>query len=402
MRDPWFRRDGWEQRPGLHALVVGISAYAHLPLGGEPLLPQHFGMRQLESPALTAYRVAALLAEQADQFDPPLATCRVLLAPSAAEIAIEPALAPFADTVPDYDNFSAFAAAWRADAGRHAHGMTFFYHAGHGIERETREHVLLLHNFGSGKGATFSHKAVNIRHLLDGMAASTGQETMARKQVYFFDACRVTDDTVNGLAAPETGNIWDYQAVPDKDDRLSAWFFAAKPGDEAFAQGGGETLFGRALLECLRGGAGVSSIKSDPAANWIITINSLHQRLEAFIDAGNREAGAAQSRNVQFIDGNMLLLRLAQPPPVKVWLTVDPDAAVGIAAVSVVDLEDTVVEDLKLRDDGTLYEVTAPAGGMIVRALTEPEREGWRPRVKKLFTIEPPESPCHLSLTRPK
>jgi hypothetical protein len=402
MSEPWFTRDGWQARPGLHAFVVGISAYVHLPLPGEALLPQHFGLRQVSSPALTAYRMATLLRDQADQFDPPLATCRVLLAPSAAEIAIEPALAAFAATAPDYDNFSACAVAWRTDACRHEQGMTFLYHAGHGIERETREHVLLLHDFGNGKGATFSHKAVNIRHLFDGMAASEGQTTIARKQVYFFDACRATDPRVNGLAAPETGNIWDYQTVPEKDDRLSAWFFAAKPGEEAFAQAGGETLFGRALLECLRGGAGVSSIKSDPGGDYIITINSLHQRLEAFIDVGNREAGAAQSRNVQFIDGNMLLLRLPRPPDVKVWLTVDPDAAVGVASVSVVDLEDAVVADLTLRDDGAHYEVTAPAGHLIVRAVTEPERDGWRPRVKKLFAIEPPESPCHLSLTRPR
>jgi hypothetical protein len=134
---------------------------------------------------------------------------------------------------------------------------------------------------------------------------------------------------------------------------------------------------------------------------WIITINSLRQRLEAFIDNGNREAGAAQSRQGAVHRRQHAAASVGAAAPVKVWLTVDPDAAVGVAAVSVVDLEDTVVEDLKLRDDGTLYVVTAPAGGMIVRALTESEREGWRPRVKKLLTIEPPYSPYHLSLTRP-
>jgi hypothetical protein len=400
MTEPWFKRDGWEDRPGLHAFIVGISAYAWLPAAGEPLQPRHYGMRQLSSPALTAFRLAKLLTELADQFDPPLATCRLLLAPSALEIAIEPSLEPFTQTVPDHDNFSEFAAAWRQDACRDYRGMTFFYFAGHGIERETRKNLLLLHDFGSGKGATFSNKAINISHLLDGMSASAAQQTVARKQVYFFDACRATNDKLNALASDDTGNIWDYETVPEKDDRLSAWFFAARPGDEAFAQPGGETLFGRALLECLRGGAGVSSVKTDLDADWIITINSLHERLQAFIDVGNRDDGAAQSRNVQFMDGNMVLVRLARPPEVKVWVTVEPDAAIGVAELSVVDLYDRVMRDLQLHDDGTRYELMERAGSLIVRAVTHPERDGWRPYLKKHFHIMPPEAPCHLSLER--
>ena len=90
--DPWFEREGWDGGPGLHAFVVGISAYAHLPAPGQPVLPHHYGMRQLSAPALTAYRLAATLRSQADQFDPPLATLRLLVAPSADEVKAEAAL----------------------------------------------------------------------------------------------------------------------------------------------------------------------------------------------------------------------------------------------------------------------------------------------------------------------
>ncbi|HET6478699.1 MAG TPA: hypothetical protein VFG35_01480 [Actinoplanes sp.] len=65
-----------------HALVIGVSAYDHLPsVGAGP-----FGLSQLGSTAIGAYRFAVWLRDHYRNPDAPLATIRLLLSPSAAEI----------------------------------------------------------------------------------------------------------------------------------------------------------------------------------------------------------------------------------------------------------------------------------------------------------------------------
>lgn len=85
-------RANLQGQPGLHTLIVGISAYRYLPKENEPVTSKSFGMRQLSSAALTAYKIYLWLMERQKYFPVPLATCRLLLSPSSSETAIEPNL----------------------------------------------------------------------------------------------------------------------------------------------------------------------------------------------------------------------------------------------------------------------------------------------------------------------
>src|SRR5690349_4760734 len=114
-------------QPGLHAFIVGISAYPYLPKGEEPDVPAAaFGLRQLSSAALTAVKMVRWLRDRRDHLAAPLATCRVLLAPQPAEAANGKDVCDGAGEA-TFAAFSAAAKEWRADAASHRDNVTFFY-----------------------------------------------------------------------------------------------------------------------------------------------------------------------------------------------------------------------------------------------------------------------------------
>src|SRR3954463_11600941 len=76
--------DNQRDRPGLHALLVGVSRYPHLA-GGEEPAAETFGLGQLSSPATTVKLLAERLLAHKDRLTPKLKTLRVLVSPSPSE-----------------------------------------------------------------------------------------------------------------------------------------------------------------------------------------------------------------------------------------------------------------------------------------------------------------------------
>src|SRR5947208_1593780 len=73
-----------------HALVIGISKYQHLPCEDAP--GPFRELTQTSFCARSAMTFAKWLLENRDQIAVPLATCRVLLAPSDRELESDPTL----------------------------------------------------------------------------------------------------------------------------------------------------------------------------------------------------------------------------------------------------------------------------------------------------------------------
>src|SRR5687768_1323427 len=88
------RRKALTGKPGLHAILIGVSDYPHLPAADEPGGDGLAALKKLESPALSALRLHDKLIDlDADQRLPrPVKTIRMLNSPSPTEIAKEPAL----------------------------------------------------------------------------------------------------------------------------------------------------------------------------------------------------------------------------------------------------------------------------------------------------------------------
>src|SRR5208337_1940530 len=78
---------------GIHALIVGVGGYPNLPPAGQrkpSTDAPKFGLGQIETAASAAYRLSRWLKRRGlmkGRLDLPLASCRVLLSPTAGELA---------------------------------------------------------------------------------------------------------------------------------------------------------------------------------------------------------------------------------------------------------------------------------------------------------------------------
>jgi hypothetical protein len=310
--------------PGVHALIIGVSEYPHLA-GGQQPVADPWGMDQLTSTASTAHEVFEWL--KGARLPLPLATCRVLLSPSPSE----PHLKGIAEHA-TFANVFNDAQAWRADANSDPANITFFYFAGHGVQRTKEDAVLCLHDFRAPPAtAPALRHAIDVATLSGGMSPSPTQDSIARTQFYFVDACRVQPEQLKRFDDPKTGQLWDLESG-GQDDRSAPVFFASVSNHVAAASPGGQTLFGQALLDCFKGGAG-DSLGEDAAGDseWGVTVQSLNQALLKRVDDINRDLGGDQSYTISGLTKPALLCRLDQAPLVEVVLRVDPEAAAQLS-----------------------------------------------------------------------
>jgi hypothetical protein len=328
-------RDELAGQAGLHALIVGVSGYRHLPAPKQAptqaQLELGLGLEQLTAAARTGFLVYQWLLESAPSLSLPLATCRLLLVPAAADLAV----AELADSASDalLDTFLTAAADWRADAAENPESITFFYFAGHGLQRERGDHVLLLENFADGVGGSKLKNAVDTFSLVQGMAPSKKYPRIARRQLYFFDACRMPLSDSAQLEEERCAAVFDRPKIA-KDDRVAPEYYTALPGMTAFAIPGAQTTFSKALLECLRGAAA-----EEVNDRWCVTLESLNRALGERLGAVVKEYEEKQMFRLDGWSENVILRYLDEPPDVDVEFEFVPDAAAPSAEVTVNDLQ---------------------------------------------------------------
>ena len=306
--------------PGVHAFIIGVSHYPFLA-GGANAVADPWDLRQLTSSAASAHKIFEWI--KTARLPVPLVTCRVLLSPSPSE----PHLAGVADEA-TFDNVFADAHAWREDARTHAANITFFYFAGHGVQRDKEDAVLCLHDFRQPPAtAPALRRTIDLATLRAGLSPSTTQPNIARTQFYFVDACREQPAQTKNFKDLKTGDLWDIE-LDGQDDRSSPIFYASVSNHVAGAIPGVQTLFSKALLACLEGEAG-DSLGEDAAGNpeWGVTIESLNAALLQKVDELNRDLGGDQNYTTggQFRPARVCLLQ--SPPKVTVVLEVDPEDA---------------------------------------------------------------------------
>jgi len=384
--------------PGVHCLIAGVSHYPHLPGGGGPAAEKSYGMRQLSSTAATAYRVYRWLLDRRDRLPLPLATVRLLLSPSPAETAAEPALAAAADRC-TRAAFAAEARAWRRDARAHRDGMSWFYFAGHGVQRRKGDAVLLLEDFGDPDEGPLTN-AASFDNLFYGMAPPAAlTQTVARRQAWFIDACRLAPADFRSFEWLHVPDLWEVE-LSGVDDRSAPAFFASLPGAKAYALPGEQTLFSRALLAALEG-SGVDSVGDDDdgAPRYGVTVYSLDRALQAELAALNDEHGGDQDYVLSGLVDEALLVRHPAAPEVAVVVEVDPAEAADVVRFEVTDAEDAVRLDVGPPLTPYPFEGRLPMGFYQVRGTVDPPRDGLAD-FKRWAQIRPPRQPVRLRVRR--
>jgi hypothetical protein len=319
--------------PGLHALLVGVSLYPHLPGGGGVTAEQHFGMGQLRSPALTAYRLYQWLKRRNQNLPVPLATCRLLLSPSPEEIAVEPALANF-NASSTWKNFSFEAKAWRTDAANCTENQTLFYFGGHGVQRSRTDPIMLSHEFGDAVGGTLT-RGVALNNIFNAMAPSASYPSIARTQFYFVDACRVQPESFKEKELLSVPDLMDVD-IGGIDNRCAPIFYASVAGATAYALDCMPTLFGLALLDALERDAADLRV-DDTGERWVVTSHSLDRALKIRLAELNRQWNSDQDAAMSGIAGDAEIHRLDGPPVVDITLEIEPAEALTCTTVRLED-----------------------------------------------------------------
>ena len=329
-------------------LLLGVSEYLHLPEGGGAPAERSFRLKQLSSTARSAFGVYEWLLAHRDQLPLPLATIRLLLAPSTVELESTPQMAGLG-ALPTRSTFAAAAIDWRRDARLHSDGMTLFYFAGHGVQRRKGDSVMLLHDFGDPTDGPLA-KTVAFNNLYHGMAPprSIAQNKMAKRQVYFVDACRMAPTEFQPFEWMNISDIFQVE-LGGVDDRVSPIFFSSLAGAKAYAIRGEQTLFCRALLNCLDGSAAEVWTTDGQDERRAVTVHSLNTTLEKEIEALREEHGGDQDYH-PIVGKNTLLCYVAESPQpeqrlIEVQVEVRPEAVASFVHLRIQDADDAVVLD---------------------------------------------------------
>jgi hypothetical protein len=293
------------------------------------------------------------------------------------------------------DNFLEAAAYWREDASTNAGNVTIAYLCGHAFEQHREDQTLLMSDFGNGLGGLLRN-AVSTASLFNGMAQSRRQPNIALTQLYFFDFARTSHQELHELTWLNATGVFDAESLGIADERSAAIFYAAAPGQMAYGVRGG-TVFGLAVLDCLRGAAGRRALGEAPdsASEWVVSVHSLARALPSYVDRLTSEYDIRQNVVVSGSVRDAVIQHLVNPPPVELRVEVAPEHLRGSIAIELrSDIDDMVqVVELEsgraLRVAGGFYRVTAlvPDGSNIV-----PPKPRWT-------LLEPPVATINLNFT---
>lgn len=355
-----------EHKTGTHALIVGISHYPHLLDGGGPPVRQLLELGQLTSAARSAFAFYQWLVHEA-VLPQPLVTCRLLLAPSELELERVPELREYA-TDCRMNDFLEAATEWFQDASQSDSGRTIFFFAGHAIQLSRDDDLLLLQDFGNGIGPSF-RSAVSFSNIFNGLTA--GERPIAREQLYFVDCGR---NRPHGLAANVSlgaTSVFDV-FLEGADRRNAAVFRAANPGERAYASEGENTLFTRALLEGLRGGAGAPALEQeDGGPRYAVTVNSLSEWMnlesERLLRDLNTKPGFSLSG---YLMSELVIALLEKAPQATLEVELEPPEAAPLARIQIDDMEGATLVDAPAAAGPRRFQL--PAGLYLVWAHFEP------------------------------
>lgn len=332
MADPsliWDRRTELAGKPGLHAILIGVSEYEQLPGSDDPPGDGLYALQKLQSAALGAYALAEKLKELdgLDRLYRPLKTLRLLLAPSPLELQAEPGIAAAAVCPPTRAGIQAALELWRTDVAGSAQDMALFYYGGHGL-REGEDNIFLASDFltpGTGE----LDAAFKLSSIRGGMTVSDDLPDMGLDQFYFIDACREQSDILEQLPMKEPPAVFDPSLNHIADKRRAPVYFASPNGGIALSDAGTLSGFTKALVIALDHAAPEKRwIEEKDRMDWPINATSLKNGIQ-FLDPDYKGEGKVELTGLV---SNPIIGFAVDPPELILKLSFAPKAIRGQVA----------------------------------------------------------------------
>ena len=294
--------------PQLHALIIGVGAYRHLPGGSDPVTHHTLGLQQLTGPPVSARAFATWVT--ADLAHPTAATGSVELLMSPAEEWVGPDGVSRPIETPTLANVKQAFDRWYDRCDEDADNVALLYFCGHGVERESQ--YLLLEDFGASDRRIMEN-AVDIGATYRGLA-----RCKAREQFIFIDACRETPFALLQRLDARDAEVLIAPELSGDQRTNTALMFATSGGHKAYGRPQEQTEFTKWLLRALRGLGGRKS-----GAHWTVDVAGV----QAAVDWLARRSDSPPQRPTSYVTGGGALHVCAGPPVVPVAVRCTPTEA---------------------------------------------------------------------------
>ena len=357
------KRDELQGKDGIHAVIVGVSDYLNLPDHDDPTGDDTWFLNKLTSAAISALTTFEWISQSPLRL--PLKTVRLLLSPSATELAAFPALAAMPDIAAGGTGratraaFEADVRAWRKDARANANDMTIFYFAGHGMQRGPEEGVLLLEDFLADDGSPPLANAFEISNIRNGMAPSDQSPNIALTQFYFIDACLNRPETQKKYVNPQVPDVFGV-VLNGVDKREAPMLFSTVDGALSLGRAGKPSHFAEALKIALNVAA-EDPDDSQGATLWPITSMTIKNALDAYYV--KQKLGTRVK--IGGVVGEPVIRYLDQPPPVDISILVQPNTFGTPCDVALFDDNNAMASQCNTAAPlgaGLVFEATVKAG----------------------------------------
>jgi hypothetical protein len=310
---------------------------------------------------------------------------RLLLAPSPAEQLAEAALLG-SFTRPSWANFDEQAKAWKEEACSDPDSLTFFYFSGHGAQFRRDNLVMLMEDFGDGKGGILN-KAVELNNLVTGMAPGAPPADMiARTQLYFIDACR-SDELAESAKTEQPQSV--FTEVGGPDDRNRPVLFATLDGSVAIGRKGQVSHFCEALIQAFETACDFSRDNEEGGIFWPVTVDSVRYSLEAqFLAKQLSQKPFLQGGSTSDVD----IRFLRQPPNYDMTVKLDPEACVPTTNVKILDEADREIAEFPVPECVHPYKMRLPMAAYDIIA------EGPVRKKKRRIILNQRQIPVRISM----
>lgn len=299
-------------KPGVHALIVGVSDLPYCFAASGPMAEETFGLCPVEGAAISAQRFCDWLLERKQYLPQPLATVRLLLSPLHGT-----ALPGTADSSASLENFLDALYEWRTDASANVGNISVFYFSGWGFGIGN-DIALVLTDFGRPRRPVMSG-TVSFDNIYAGMSPSFSNADVATTQFYFVDAGRAHEPSAQPYLA-SVANAFSLVPSRRRDLRNAPVFYSSVAGGMPFSHVGGPSVFGEVLLDCLkvRAAEATEGFRAGQRV-WRVSVNSLNAALEREFDKLATDAKMKLQQNYALggIVKEATICTLPEAPPMK-------------------------------------------------------------------------------------